>query len=91
VTTAEFDPQPWDAYETLERAGSQDLLNAIDDALDQLEEDPGDKRCRQRSFGGSLWGVTVRDRSEDWLIIWEHDQDREDLVHIRYLGADPFA
>ena len=36
-------------------------------------------------------GITVRDRSDDWLTVWEHDRDREDLVHVRYLGADPCA
>jgi len=91
VTEARFDPQPSDAYAALESAGSEDLLDAIDVAVDLLEEDPGDKRCRQRSFSDGLWGITVRDRSEDWLIIWERDRDSEDLIHIRYLGADPFA
>lgn len=47
--------------------------------------------CRQRSFGDGRWGMTVRDRSDDWLIVWEHGRDREDLVHVRYPGADPFA
>lgn len=91
MTEVKFDSQPDDAYEVLERAGSTDLLDAIDDAVDWLEEDPGDKRCRQRSFGDGLWGISVRDRSDDWLIVWERDQAREDLVYVRYLGPDPFA
>lgn len=91
MTVVEFDQQPWDTYADLERTGASGLLDAIDDAVDQLESDPGDKRCRQRSFGGGLWGMMVRSRSDDRLIIWERDQDRDDLIHVRYLGGDPFA
>ena len=35
--------------------------------------------------------MMVRSRSDDRLIIWERDQDRDDLIHVRYLGGDPFA
>jgi hypothetical protein len=91
MATVEFDEQPWDAYRALERAGSLALLDAIDDAVDALEADPGDKQCRQRSFGDGRWGITVRDRANDWLMIWEYHTVRDDLIHVRYLGADPFA
>lgn len=91
MTTVEFDAQPWEAYQTLERTGASDLLDAIDEALDRLEDDPGGKVCRQRSFRDGRWGITIRSRSDDWLIVWERDQGREDLIHVRYLGDDPFA
>ena len=92
MATVKFDEQPWDAYSALERAGSLALLDAIDDALDALEADPGDKQCRQRSFGEGRWGITVRDHADDWLIVWEYGPGPgEDLIHIRYLGLDPFA
>ncbi|WP_449060878.1 type II toxin-antitoxin system RelE/ParE family toxin [Planomonospora algeriensis] len=92
MAVIEFDPQARDAYALLEKAaGSGRLLDAIDDALDLLEADPGDGRVRRRSFRDGLWGVPVRDRSEDWLIIWEQDPDDADVVIVRYLGADPFA
>jgi hypothetical protein len=91
MATVEFDAQPQTAYRALERAGSLGLLDAIDDALDALEADPGDKQCRQRSFGQGRWGITVRNRADDWLIIWERDLAMEDLIHVRYLGPDPFA
>ena len=38
---------------------------------------------------GGLWGIPVRDRADDWLIIWEHDGT--EIIRVRYLGADPFA
>ena len=67
------------------------MLDAIDDAVDLLESDPADASARRRSFGDGLWGIPVRDRSDDWLIIWEHDAEDSDLIVVRYLGADPFA
>jgi hypothetical protein len=91
MATTEFDPQPLQAYAALEKAGSGQLLDAIDDALDALEADPGSATARRRSFGEGLWGIPVRDRTDDWLIIWEHDPTSADIVVIRYLGADPFA
>ncbi len=83
-----FDPDAAAAYERLQRPGDARLLDALNDALDALGADPGDKRCRVRSFGGGLWGIPVRGRDDDWLLIWE--QDQEGTV-IRYLGTDPFA
>jgi hypothetical protein len=91
MATAEFDPQPLQAYAALEKAGLGQLLDAIDDAIDALENDPGDAAARRRSFGDGLWGIPVRDRSQDWLIIWERDPAADNLIAIRYLGADPFA
>jgi hypothetical protein len=91
MARAEFDPPAQLAYEALEKAGAEQLLDAISDALDMLEEDPGDARVRRRSFGSGLWGIPVRDRTDDWLIVWEHDPEDDDLVVVRYLGADPFA
>jgi hypothetical protein len=67
------------------------LLDAIDDAIDALENDPGDAAVRRRCFGDGLWGIPVRDRTEDWLIIWERDPAADNLIANRYLGTDPFA
>jgi hypothetical protein len=86
-----FDPQPFQAYATLEKNAATDMLDAIDAALDLLEADPGGAHARQRAFGEGLWGIPVRDRTDDWLIIWERDSDQAEVIVIRYLGADPFA
>jgi hypothetical protein len=91
MATVELDVQPQQAYAELERADRTQLLDAIDDAIDVLETDPGDKRCRERSFREGRWGISVRGRSDDWLIIWERDQSDDDLIVVRYLGADPYA
>lgn len=91
MTTTEFDQQPLQAYAALEKSGAGQLLGAIDDAIDALEADPGSAAVRRRSFGDGLWGIPVRDRTDDWLIIWERDPAAEDLIVVRYLGTDPFA
>jgi hypothetical protein len=88
MTAAEFDDQPLQAYETIEKSGDAGLLDAIDDAVDLLEADPGSAEARRRSFGDGRWGIPVRSRTEDWLLIWEHDGQ---VPVVRYLGADPFA
>jgi hypothetical protein len=90
MATVEFDPQPLHAYNALEKSGSSQLLDAIDDAIDALEADPGSAAARRRSFGDGLWGIPVRDWADDWLIVWERDPT-DDLLIVRYLGTDPFA
>jgi hypothetical protein len=30
----------------------------------------------------------VRTRDDDWLVVWEHDQD---VIAVRYIGPDPFG
>jgi hypothetical protein len=91
MATLKLAPEAAKAYTKLDSAATAQLLDAVDHALDLLEADPGDKRCRTRAFGERLWGIPVRDRTEDWLIIWEHDLDDDDVVRVRYLGPDPFA
>lgn len=90
MARVEFDEQPLAAYAQLEKANANAMLDAIDDAVDLLESDPASAAARRRSFGEGLWGIPVRDRSDDWLIIWEHDAEGDDLVVVRYLGTDPF-
>lgn len=57
-------------------------------ADDNLEDDPGGKQARARSFGRGLWGIPARTRYDDWIVIW--DSDGEGTV-VRYIGPDPFA
>jgi hypothetical protein len=71
MVTAEFDPRPQQAYAALEKAGPAQLLDAIDDAIDALENDPGSAAVRRGSLSDGLRGIPVRDRTDHWLIIWE--------------------
>jgi ParE toxin of type II toxin-antitoxin system, parDE len=91
MAEVKFSPQALKAYESLERAGAVDLLDDIDDAVDLLEEDPGDRRARRRSFRDGRWGITLKDADDDWLLIWQMDDEDPEIVRVRYLGADPFA
>lgn len=88
MPAAEFDEQPLLVYERLEKANDLVLLDAIDDAVDILEADPGSAQARHRSFGYGRWGISVRTAHEDWLVVWEMDGD---VPVVRYLGDDPFA
>lgn len=90
MAEVKFSPQAIQAYESLERAGAIDLPDAID-AADTLEDDPGDRRARRRSFGDGRWGITVKDADDDWLLVWQLDDEDREIVRVRYLGPDPFA
>jgi hypothetical protein len=91
MAEAKFDEDPAEVYAQLEKAGSNDLLDAIDDAVDILEADPGSAEARRRSFTNTTWGMPIRTRTDDWLLVWEPDDDDETLVHVRFIGVDPFA
>ena len=80
MARVEFGEQPSAAYAQLEKSGASAMLDTIDDAVDLLESTPGGAAVRRRSFGDGLWGIPVRDRDDDWLIIWEHDAQDDDLV-----------
>jgi ParE toxin of type II toxin-antitoxin system, parDE len=84
----ELDPGPEAELDRLEKSGRLDLLERIEDAIDALAADPGSRESRRRAFRGGTFGITVRDPSDDWLIIWESD---DDVIVVRYIGLDPFA
>jgi hypothetical protein len=103
----ELDPGPDAELDRLEKARRWDLLGTIEDAIEALGDDPGSRESRKRAFAGGTFGIPVRYRDEDWLIIWEpetraeeeleaeaQDEDEavaEDVVVVRYIGLDPFA
>ena len=84
----ELDPGPDAELDRLERAKQWDLLDAIDAAIAALSRDPGAPSSRQRSFAGGGFGITIRTRDDDWLLVWERDGD---AIAVRYIGPDPFA
>lgn len=83
----ELDPGPEAELDRLERAKSWDLLDAIDAAIGTLAASPGSPESRRRSFSKGAFGITVRTRYDDWLIIWENEAD---VIAVRYIGSDPF-
>jgi hypothetical protein len=84
----ELDPGPEAELDRLEKTQRWDLLRRIEDAIDALADDPGSRDSRKRGFRGGTFGIPVRDREDDWLIIWEYDKD---IIAVRYIGLDPFA
>src|SRR5215469_7849178 len=62
MSRVEFDEQPSRTYATLEKAGAVDPLDAIDDALDVLEAEPGEAAAGRRCFTLGRWGIPVRTR-----------------------------
>jgi hypothetical protein len=81
-------PRAGSELDRLERGTQWGLLDAIDAAITGLAADPGAPSSRQRSFAGSGFGIMVRTRDDDWLVVWEHDQD---VIAVRYIGPDPFG
>lgn len=65
------------------------LLDKIDDVLDALERDPGEAWLRMhRWLDPPLWGVTVRARGDDWLILWHLSDEDSERVIVDYIGSD---
>ncbi len=51
-------------------------------ALDLLEADPGEARNRRRRFNTiGLWGIPVVCGDDEWLILWEQNDDEVVIVH----------
>ena len=65
------------------------LRSAVENVLATIEAAPSDRSVRQRGYtvdGMHLFGVPVRTRDHDWLVLWEPAGD--DTVTIHYVGAD---
>ena len=55
----------------------------LNSALDILEADPGDARNRRRRFQTiGLWGIPVVCGDDEWLILWEAQEDMTVVHHI---------
>ena len=57
------------------------LAEAVEDALDWIERDPPDPRCRRRRFDDGTWAVNVEAAGEAWVLLWREDEpDRPRLL-----------
>jgi hypothetical protein len=70
------------------------LGEAIEHILDQLEDDPGHesvrRRTRRTTKGDVIWKIDIRQRAEDWTLLWiEHPQRAGDVL-ILYLGRSQY-
>jgi uncharacterized protein YpbB len=66
------------------------LKSAVEKILDILEKDPTNRLVRTKSLrtrtGYTIWKVPVRERFEDWSLIWIFESESESEVLILYLG-----
>lgn len=84
-----FEPASDAAMTRLEQDPTREqLLVRVDAALKALEANPGDARCRRQSYPSEMWGMTVRTRMDDWLIVWRYGP-AENEVTIISIGQRP--
>lgn len=66
------------------------LLAAVEQALAQLEDDPGQEANRKIRFSVPFtWGIKARGE-EDWIVLWETDPDDSLVVIVKYIGPASF-
>ena len=83
-----FEPEADRALTALERDPTRKQLTVrVHAALRSLAANPGDARCRQLPYMPFGWGMRVRTRNDDLLIIWRAGPG-EHQVTVRYVGPD---
>ncbi|MDZ7732995.1 MAG: hypothetical protein U5R31_07630 [Acidimicrobiia bacterium] len=77
-----FSPEADESLSALERDPKfATLVGKIHAALDLLEADPGDVRCRRHRYQNvGVWGMVVSAEGEQRQIYWEPVE--EELVHV---------
>jgi hypothetical protein len=88
----EFDREALRQLEALEADPTKGrLAKAVNELLDLLETDPGDRRLRRHRFQSPpLWHVRVDSEKETWSILWEPHPHEPDAVIVHYLGPTSF-
>lgn len=78
-----FDNNAWDALQALfDDESGPTLADRLDEMLDILEEDPGDRRVRrQRMQQPKLWHFSVTGNGETWSVLWDFDEQGEPYIH----------
>ncbi len=90
MTTTSYTADALHALDLLWDSDSK-AATLIEKALDLLESNPADSRCRVVSLrprpGEQIWGIPLRAPSEDWLILW-HYRDNQQTVAVLYIGTN---
>ena len=86
-----FSQQANEALKELERTPTRKhLLGRLYDALEMLETDPRDVRCKRRRFDTiGCWAITVISNEGDWLILWDDKDELTTDVYVRAIIPDP--
>jgi hypothetical protein len=86
-----WNPEALLGYGEVRRVGGA-LHDRVDEALDRLEDDPGQAALRSQAFrdrsGRPLWAIAIRTYTEDVLLLWQQHPTEADGVLIAYLGAN---
>lgn len=79
-----FSPEADEVLNRMEADETQRVCaGRLNSALDILEADPGDARNRRRRFQTiGLWGIPVVCGDDEWLILWEAQEDMTVVHHI---------
>lgn len=78
-----LDPDPDDALESLWTRLPL-VAQAVEDALDWIEQDPPDPRAKRRRFTNGMWAITRLVGDEEWLVVWEEPEPGHAVV--RHIG-----
>ena len=86
-----FSEQADTLLDELERSPTRkNLLIRLNVALDMLEANPRDIRCRRRRFDSfGCWAITVTSNEGEWIILWEERDETASIVAVRAITADP--
>jgi hypothetical protein len=64
------------------------LLERVYAAIRALAANPGDERCRRHAYPGGIWGLAVRTRTDDWIVLWRYGPGEHQLT-VLYAGPQP--
>lgn len=77
MATLLFAPEADEFLSELEKTPTRvGLLCEINIALDLLERDPSNVRCRRRRFSNiGRWAISLEAERTEWLILWEEGDE----------------
>ena len=89
MATLLFSPQANEFLNEIDATPTRvDLLRTLNTALDLLERDPSDVRCRRRRFSNiGCWAIALEADHTEWLILWEEGEG--DSVVVRAITRAP--
>lgn len=93
MATVRLSPEALNTWQRLrDDVDRQPLFDAIDQVLDQIEIDPGQRDLRRRRFRDPpLWCVVVEGQDDVWVVLWDEDPERPGDVLVDYIGSASFA
>jgi hypothetical protein len=88
-----FDPEPADVYRALRKNAAQaEMFDRVRQVCGELDENHRQPHLRRHRFTQPpLWYITIADRTDTWVILWEPStEDPADAV-VRYIAPASFA